>query len=112
MVGMALLAVILNDGGQLVAAQVRAESVARAAATAGSDNYFRTHREDLAREAAVGAAEQTDPTAKVVSIEIDPKVGTVTVRVEKQAGTLAVQRIGFLKHYATQGATDSEVRTA
>jgi hypothetical protein len=111
-IGIGLLAVIINDGGQLVTAQVKAESVARAAATAGADTYFRTQREDLAKQEAVRAAQDTDPATQVVSIEIDSRDGTVTVSVEKQAGTLLVQRIGFLKRYATQGATDSEVHTA
>jgi hypothetical protein len=111
-IGIGLLGLIINDGGQMVTAQVKAESVARAAATAGADTYFRTHREDLARVEAMRAAELEDPTADVVSFQIDVRVGTVTVRVEKQAQTLMVQRIGFLERYATQGATDSEVRTA
>jgi hypothetical protein len=111
-IGMGVLALIINDGGQLVAAQVKAESVARAAATAAADTYFRTHRADLTKQEAIRAAAATDPTTEVVSVEIDPRGGTVTVSVEKQAATLAVQRIGFLEQYATQGATDSEVRTA
>jgi hypothetical protein len=110
--GIALLAIVINDGGQVVSAQVKAESVARAAATAGADTWFRTHRADLAQRDAMTAAVQTDPYADVLSVDVDQKAGTVTVRVEKKAGTLVIKRVGFLKHLATQDATDSEVRSA
>jgi hypothetical protein len=111
-VGIALLAIIINDGGQVVSAQVKAESVARAAATAGADTWFRTHHEDLAKRDALAAAVLTDPSAEVLSVVVDHKAGTVTVSVEKKAGTIVVKRVGFLKHYGTQQATDSEVRSA
>jgi hypothetical protein len=110
--GIAVLAIVINDGGQLVSAQVKAESVARAAATAGADTWYRTHREDLVKRDAMTAAIQTDPSADVLSVAVDRQAGTVTVSVRKKASTLVVKRVGFLKHYATQGATDSEVRSA
>jgi hypothetical protein len=108
----ALIGVIINDAGHLVAAQVRAESVARAAAAAGADTWFRTHRDDLAKRDALTAAHQKDPTATVLWIEIDQRTGSVTVRVEKMATTLAVERIAFLDQYVAQGATESDVRTS
>jgi hypothetical protein len=110
--GILVLALVLNDAGQLVSAQVKAESVARAAATAGADTWYRTRQETLAKKDAMAAAFQTDPNTAVLSIVVDRKAGTVTVVVEKKADTLAVKQIGFLKHYVTQQATDSEVRTA
>ena len=110
--GILLLALVINDAGQLVSAQVKAESVARAAATAGADTWYRSHQEALAKKDAMAAAFQADPNTAVLSIVVDHKAGTVTVVVEKKADTLAVKQIGFLKHYVTQEATDSEVRTA
>jgi hypothetical protein len=110
--GIGLLALVINDGGQLVSAQVKAQSVARAAATAGADTFYRTHRADQAKKDAIAAAAQTDPNTRVLSVDVDQKVGTVTVRVEKIAGTLVVQRIGFLEKYASQEASDSETRAA
>jgi hypothetical protein len=110
--GVLLLAIIINDGGQLVSAQVKAESVARASATAGADTFYRTHREDLAKKDAMAAALQADPNADVLSIVVDRKAGSVTVSVEKTAGTLVVKRVGFLKHYVIQQASDSEIRSA
>jgi hypothetical protein len=110
--GLIVLAFVINDGGQLVSAQVKAQSVARAAATAGADTWYRTHRADLAKRDAMAAAAQTDPNAEVLYVDVDQKVGTVTVSVEKKAVTLVVKRVGFLKHYTIQSATDSEIRVA
>ncbi len=47
---MTILGLTINDGGQIVAAQVRAESVARAAATAGADTWYRIHKADRGSE--------------------------------------------------------------
>jgi hypothetical protein len=110
--GIGLLAVAVNDGGKMVAAQVKAESAARAAATTGADTWYRTHRTDLTERDAMAAAQQTDPTSRVLWVNIDQRGGTVTVRVEMQADVLLVDRVAFLERYATQGATDSEVRTS
>jgi hypothetical protein len=109
--GIGLLIVIINDGGQLVVAQVRAETVARVAAQAGADTWYRTHREDLAKQDALDAAARKDPTASILSIAINERSGEVTVTAEKNANTLVVSRVGFLKHYASQGAADTEERS-
>jgi len=104
---MTILALAVNDGGQIIAAQVRAESVARAAATAGADTWYRTHKQDRVKADAEAAAAAVDSNASVTVVDIASD-GTVTVRVEKPASTIAVGRIGFLEKYATQIATDSE----
>lgn len=108
---MLVLGIAINDGGQLVSAQVRAESVARAAATAGADTWYRTRKVDQARNDAQTAAAQVDGTAAVTSVEVGQD-GTVTVRVEKLANTLVVDRVGFLERFATQAATDTEIGPA
>ena len=108
---MTILGLTINDGGQIVAAQVRAESVARAAATAGADTWYRIHKADRAKTDATVAAAKVDPTATVTDVDIGTD-GTVTVRVEKEANTLVVDRVGFLKQFATQVATDSEAGPA
>jgi hypothetical protein len=108
---MTILALAINDGGQIVAAQVRAESVARVAARAGADTWYRIHQIDQTKADATAAAAEIDPTATVTNVDIGTD-GTVTVRVEKQANTLVVDRLGFLKEYATQVATDSEAGPA
>jgi hypothetical protein len=106
------LGLIINDAGHLLAAQVRAESVARAAAASGADTWFRTHRDDLAKKDALSAAREKDPDAVVDWIQVDQHTGSVTVRVEKKATTLVVERIAFMDQYVTQAATESDVRTS
>ena len=109
--GMTILGLAINDGGQIVAAQIRAESVARAAATAGADTWYRLHRVDLVRADATAAAAKIDPTATVTNVDVSDN-GSVTVRVQKLANTLVVDRVGFLKNFGAQVATDSEVGPA
>lgn len=108
---MTILGLAINDGGQIVAAQVRAESVARAAATAGADTWYRIRQVDRVKSDAAAAAAKVDPTATVTDVDIGEN-GKVTVRVEKLANTLVVDRLGFLEQYATQVATDTEVGPA
>jgi hypothetical protein len=108
---MLILAIAINDGGQIVAAQVRAESVARAAATAGADTWYRTRKVERVRLDAQTAAAQVDGTAAVTSVEV-ARDGKVTVRVAKVANTLVVDRVGFLERFGTQVATDTEVGPA
>jgi len=108
---MTILALAINDGGRLVAAQVRAESVARAAATAAADTWYRTHKQVQVRADADAAASKVDAEATVTNVTIATD-GSVTVRVEKRANTLVVQRVGFLKRFAVQTATDRETGPA
>lgn len=104
-----LFSVALFDTAQVVIAQVRAESVSRAAATAGADTYFRTKRVDMAKRDALLAAEELDPSARILSFNVDSK-GHCTVQAEKTANTLVVKRLGILKSYNLQKATDEETR--
>jgi len=108
---MTILGLAINDGGQIVAAQIRAESVARAAATAGADTWYRLRRVDRVKADATAAAAKIDPTATVTNVDVADN-GSVTVRVEKLANTLVVHRVGFLEKFGTQVATDSEVGPA
>ena len=74
--GMTILGLAINDGGQIVAAQIRAESVARAAATAGADTWYRLHRVDLVRADATAAAAKIDPTATVTNVDVSDNGST------------------------------------
>jgi Flp pilus assembly protein TadG len=108
---MTVLAFAINDGGQIVAAQVRAESVARAAATAAADTWYRLRKADQAKADATAAAAKIDPSATVTNVDIGEN-GSVTVRVEKAASTIVVDKVGFLKKFGVQVATDSETGPA
>jgi hypothetical protein len=105
-----LFGVAAYDTTQCLLAQVRAESVSRAAATAGADTYYRTKRSDMAEVEALAAARKVDPTAKILSFSVNSH-GAVTVSAEKLANTLVVSRWSVLRKYGTQRSTDQEIRT-
>lgn len=106
---LALFGLAAYDTTQVVVAQIKAQSVSRAAATAGADTYYRSKRVDLAKRDALIAAQEVDPSAKVISFSVNQR-GTVTVEVEKRANTLIVQRLGVLKKHNLQRATDEQTR--
>jgi hypothetical protein len=98
------------DTTQVVIAQIRAQSVSRAAALAGSDTYYRSKRADLAERDALMAAREVDPSATILSFRVLNN-GMVIVEAEKRANTLLVKRMGVIKKYNLQRATDQERRT-
>jgi hypothetical protein len=98
------------DTTQVVIAQIKAESVSRAAATAGADMYYRSKRADLAERDALIAAQELDPSARITSFRVLNN-GLVIVEAEKRANTLLVKRMGIIKKYNVQRATDQEIRS-
>jgi hypothetical protein len=107
---LALFGVAAYDTAQVVIAQVKAESVSRAAAQAGADTYYRTKRADLAKRDALVAAQDVDPSTRIISFNVNSN-GTVIVGAEKRANTLVVSRLGILKKYNRQTASDEAIRT-
>jgi hypothetical protein len=98
------------DTTQVVIAQIRAESVSRAAALAGADTYYRSKRADLAERDALIAAQEVDSSARIISFRVT-NIGLVIVEAEKRANTLLVKRMGFIQKYNVQKATAQEIRT-
>jgi hypothetical protein len=98
------------DTTQVVIAQIKAQSVSRAAALAGSDTYYRSKRADLAERDALIAAREVDPAATILSFRVLNN-GMVIVEAQKPANTLLVKRMGIIKKYNLQRATDQEIRT-
>lgn len=106
---LSLFGLAAYDTTQVVIAQVRAQSVSRAAAQAGADTYYRSKRSDLAKRDALAAARKVDPSAWISSFSVN-RAGIVTVEAEKSANTLIVRRLGVLKKYNRQRATEQDVR--
>ena len=104
-----LLALAGYDTTQVVIAQIKAESVSRAAATAGADTYYRFKKADMAERDALASAQRVDPNARITSFSV-ANDGSVIVEVAKRANTLLVHRMGFFKKYNVQKATDQEKR--
>jgi hypothetical protein len=106
---LSLLALAGYEATQVLIAQIKAESVSRAAATAGADSYYRFKRADVAERDAVAAARKIDPNAKITSFAV-ANDGSVIVEASKRANTLLMYRMGFFKKYNVQKATDQEKR--
>jgi hypothetical protein len=106
---LSLLALAGYDATQVLIAQIKAESVSRAAATAGADSYYRFKRADVAERDALAAAQKVDPRARITSFAV-ANDGSVIVEAAKRAHTLLVYRMGFFKKYNVQKATDQEKR--
>ena len=107
---MAVLGLAVAEGGQVIVAQIRAESAARAAAQAAADAWANKHDVANATVAARAAATKSDEGAKVESLTIDSK-GIATVRVREGAHTLVVQHVGFLVRFGVQRATETQGRS-
>ncbi|HYT81331.1 MAG TPA: hypothetical protein VEQ37_19180 [Actinomycetota bacterium] len=105
-----LFGVAAYDTTQVVVAQIKAESVSRAAALAGADTYYRSKRPDWAERDALTAAQSVDPSARIISFAV-ANDGSVVVEASKRANTLVVKRLGLLKKYNVQKASDQEIRT-
>jgi hypothetical protein len=104
---MAILGLAIEEGGQVIGAQVRAESAARAAAQAAADSYRFRHDVARARQAADTAAREADDPARIVGFAIDTN-GAATVTVLDVAHTIVIRRVSFLEHFGDQRATDTE----
>lgn len=105
-----LFSIAAYDTTQVVVAQIKAESVSRAAALAGADTYYRFKRADMAERDALLAAQKVDPSARIVSFSVTNS-GAVIVQASKRANTLVVKRMGFFRKYNVQKASDEEIRT-
>ena len=97
----------VHEGGQILRAQVKAQSAARAAAARASMLYTLTRNETRATAEATRAARETEVTATVTSIEYGSD-GSATVTVTDRASTLVAQHLSFLKGFTIQRATEHE----
>ncbi len=103
----ALMVLAVEEGGQILVAQIHASTVARSAAQAGANTFHATQSEVRAQDAAVQAARDLDPSAEVTGVVVHPDA-SVTVTVVETAKTLVVHRVGFLKDFGHQQATEKE----
>jgi hypothetical protein len=115
---MVLLGFAVEEGGQLIVAQIHAEDAARSAAQAAADAYRSASSSGrsphvalkAAHDAAVEASREEDPNARVEHVEVTAD-GVASVTVSETAHTIVVKRVGFLKKYNVQHATDEEAHS-
>jgi hypothetical protein len=104
----AVAGVAVHEGGQILRAQVKAQSAARAAAARAAMLYTLTHNETRATAEATRAARETESTATVTRIEYGAD-GSATVTVADRARTFVAHHVSFLKGFTTQRATENEL---
>ena len=100
-----LTAIAVEETGQVVAAQVRAEKAAGPAAQAAADSYRLNHNLNDAKQAAYAAVLEKGVGAKVTSLQITPK-GVATVTVVVVADTILLRRVSSLEDFGHQHATE------
>jgi Flp pilus assembly protein TadG len=107
-IAFAILAVGINEVGQIIVTNVHAHSAAGAAAQAAADSYKNQKNLAIAQNAAVQAALIQDPTAKVLKVTIDPTSGAAVAVVSETASTLVISRISFLQKYDVVHASEEQ----
>ena len=107
-IAFAILAVAINEVGQILITNVHAHSTAGVAAQAAADSYRYQRNLAIAHDAAVQAALVQDPTAKVLKVTIDTTSGAAVAVVTETANTLVVSRISFLQKYDVVRASEEE----
>jgi hypothetical protein len=103
-----LVAVVVNEVGQILVTTVHAHNAAGAAAQAAADSYKHNRSLPLAHDAAVQASLNEDPSAKVIKLTIDTKSGAAVAVVRETASTLVVSRVSFLQKYDVVRASEEE----
>ena len=104
----AIVAVVVNEVGQILLTSIHAHNAAGAAAQAAADSYKHNQSLTLAHEAAVQASENEDPNAKVIKLTIDIQSGAAVAVVKETASTLVVSRVSFLQKYDVVRASEQE----
>lgn len=103
----AVAGLALNEGGQILEAQVKAQSAARAAALEAARIYSVSGSTQRAKAKAAEAAAEADVDAVITDIRYGDD-GSATVTVVDKAHTLVTHRISFLKGVTVQRATEHQ----
>jgi hypothetical protein len=107
-IAFAIVALVVNEVGQILLTTVHAHNAAGAAAQAAADSWKNNHNLTLAHDAAVQASLNNDPKAKVIKLTIDTQSGTAVAVVKETASTLIVSRVSFLQKYDVVRASEQE----
>lgn len=103
----AMAGLAINEGGQILRAQVKAQSAARAAALEAAKIYSVSGSTQRAEARAIEAALEADSAAVITDIRYGAD-GSATVTVVDEAHTLVAHRISFLKDLTVQRATEHQ----
>ena len=99
---LALVGIVVHEGGQVLFAQTKADDIAQDAAQTGAETYSETKSQSQARAAAT--AEATERGARLRSFTVLPD-GKARLRVVVTASTLIIRRVSFLRRFGVRRAT-------
>lgn len=108
-IAFAIVALAVNEVGQILITEVHAHNAAGAAAQAAASQYKGTHNLAQAHQAALTAMAGEDSKAKLVKLTINTTQYTATAVVTETANTLVVSRLSFLQKYGQVRASEQEV---
>jgi hypothetical protein len=104
---LAITGVFVADGASIFFAKIRSSDVASVAATACAVAYKRNNGDvDYAIAAALNAARDKSAEVQLTAVIPDPRTGQCSVTATASASTLVVEKIGFLKKFATAESTE------
>jgi hypothetical protein len=101
---LALVGVVVNEGGQLLFAQTRASDIAHDAAAIGAETFSKSKNFNQAKADAIAEAQSRGARLRTFVLRPD---GQATVKVVVRASTLIISRVSFLRHFGTRRATDT-----
>ena len=110
LVVLAIAAVLAIDAGSIVLSRMRAGDLARDAALAAAETYEDSGDEQAAKLAALAVIEGSDDRARLKRIQI--RRDEVTVVLASKAGTIVVGRIPWFDQLAKISVTESSTPTA
>ncbi len=99
---LALVGIVVHEGGQVLFAQTKADDIAQDAAQTGADVFSETKSQSQSRVAA--SDEVAERGARLRSFTLLPD-GKARVRVVVTASTLIVRRVSFLRRFGVRRAT-------
>jgi uncharacterized membrane protein len=100
----ALIGIVLVEGGALIFSKLQAQDFAESAAVAGASSWWHSKNANQAREQALINLADKSQRAKMTSFTLSPG-GSVTVSVRLKANTILLQHIKFLEPYTVSRAT-------
>lgn len=101
---LALIGMVLVEGGAVVFSKLQAQDVAESAAVAGASSWWHTKDVTTARKQALLLTSDKSPRAKMTAFTLNSD-GSVSVSIRLRANTLLLQHIGFLEPYTVTRAT-------
>jgi len=108
-IAFALVAIVINEVGQILMTEVHAHNAAGAAAQAAATSFKGVRNLAQAHQAALTAMAAEDPKAKLVKLTINTSQYTAVAVVRETANTLVVSRVSFLQKYGQVKASEEEV---